>query len=191
MMLTGLREARPDLNLDSYPTPAGRQTLDVIGSLCDSGITSELRKLGTRWFDILLSSSLDTEQFRRAVTEYMEVPLAARFAAHGVDFPAHSNRSIRCGGEDTVDEIVHGSVHLRVEVGMFVVADDGVGQSCRIVHGQNGIRGHPPRLRACAHSTCAPGPGVLDSINGRSSVRSIVIAPSGSPAPGGAASHIR
>ncbi|MCX4097162.1 lipase family protein [Nocardia sp. alder85J] len=71
MILAGLRAARPDLNVNDYLTPLGRELLDGIGGLCLLDIADRTKdiKIGT-----LLSRPLGDDDFRSAIEEYMEVP---------------------------------------------------------------------------------------------------------------------
>ncbi|WP_216893801.1 lipase family protein [Nocardia alni] len=109
MILVGLRETHPEVNVDSYLSPRGRELVDGIGGLCLRDIVS--RAHGASIGD-LLSRQLTTPAFHTALASYMAVPtsgynapillltnatdtqvpsplhaaLAAQFAANGVDF---------------------------------------------------------------------------------------------------------
>ncbi|WP_194838667.1 alpha/beta fold hydrolase [Nocardia sp. XZ_19_369] len=108
-ILAGLRAARPDVHVDQYLTPQGREVLDSVGTLCLDGITERVRGLGV---GDLLARPLADEPIRSALDTYLTVPtsgydapillllnitdtvvpsplhaaLAAQFAANGVDF---------------------------------------------------------------------------------------------------------
>lgn len=108
-MLVGLRETRPDLDMDSYLTPRGREVFDQAGSLCFMDIMKITNGLSV---GDLLARPLADPRFRAAITDYMAVPvngydepillllnltdvtvpsplhvaLAGQFAANGVDF---------------------------------------------------------------------------------------------------------
>jgi len=109
MSLVGLREAHPEVNVEGYLSPHGRDLLDSIGTLCLRDIIDRTRNAS---LGDLLSRQLTTPSFRTALTSYMAVPtsgynapilmltnatdttvpspfhatLAAQFAANGVDF---------------------------------------------------------------------------------------------------------
>ncbi|KZM71857.1 lipase family protein [Nocardia terpenica] len=109
MTLAGLRESRPDLDVNGYLSPRGREVLDSIGDLCLDRIID--RTNGVSLGD-MLAKPLGDDRFRTALTDYMAVPtsgydapilllvnatdttvpsplhaaLAAQFAANGVDF---------------------------------------------------------------------------------------------------------
>ncbi|MFI6868362.1 lipase family protein [Nocardia sp. NPDC050406] len=108
-MLVGLRATHPELDLDSYLTPLGRQIFDEAGAECFDGI---IRAVDGASVGDLLARPLGDDRFRAAVAEYMTVPttgydapillllnatdmvvpsplhaaLAAQFAANGVNF---------------------------------------------------------------------------------------------------------
>lgn len=108
-MLAGLRATHPEIDLDSYLTPVGRQILDEAGSECFGDI---VKVAGTASVGDMLARPLADERFRAAIAEYMTVPtsgydapillllnatdmvvpsplhaaLAAQFAANGVDY---------------------------------------------------------------------------------------------------------
>lgn len=107
-VLVGMRETRPDIDVDSYLSPRGRQLLDSIGSLCLDGMIAQVN--GASLGD-LLSRPLGDPRFTAALTDYLAVPtsgydapillllnatdrtvpsplhaaLAAQLAANGVD----------------------------------------------------------------------------------------------------------
>ncbi|PXX68567.1 secretory lipase [Nocardia tenerifensis] len=108
-ILAGLRAARPDVPVEQYLTPKGREVLDSVGALCLDGITDRVRGLGV---GDLLARPLAEEPIRSALDAYLTVPtsgydapillllnitdttvpsplhaaLAAQLAANGVDF---------------------------------------------------------------------------------------------------------
>lgn len=108
-MLVGLRETHPDLDLNSYLTPRGREVFDQAGSLCFADIMKVTDGLS---IGDMLARPLGDDRFRAAMADYMTVPtsgydapillllnltdtvvpsplhvaLAAQFAANGVDF---------------------------------------------------------------------------------------------------------
>ncbi len=107
-ILVGLRETRPDIDVNSYLSPRGRQLLDSIGTLCLDKMVEQVKGLP---LGQLFSRPLGDPQFTAALTDYMAVPtsgydapillllnatdrtvpsplhaaLAAQFAAGGVD----------------------------------------------------------------------------------------------------------
>ncbi|MFF0492145.1 lipase family protein [Nocardia sp. NPDC004068] len=109
MMLVGLRAAHPELDIDGYLTPLGRDILETIATQCLPQIGARLRGMA---IGDLLSKPLSDERFRRTVADYLAVPtdgydapilllfntadlvvpsplhatLAAQFAAHGVAY---------------------------------------------------------------------------------------------------------
>ncbi|MBF6131543.1 alpha/beta fold hydrolase [Nocardia otitidiscaviarum] len=108
-MFAGLRDTRPELDLNSYLTPRGRQVLDDASGLCFDGIMKVVDGISV---GEMLARPLADERFRAAVTDYMAVPtsgydapillllnatdkvvpsplhaaLAAQFTANGVDY---------------------------------------------------------------------------------------------------------
>ncbi|RDI66760.1 lipase family protein [Nocardia pseudobrasiliensis] len=108
-ILAGLREARPDLDVDGYLSPRGREIVDTVGGLCLDAISDRVRGVS---IGEMLSRPLTDPAFRAALTAYMAVPtsgydapillllnaadltvpsplhatLAAQFAANRVDF---------------------------------------------------------------------------------------------------------
>ncbi|WP_040812655.1 alpha/beta fold hydrolase [Nocardia concava] len=108
-MLAGLRATHPEVNLDSYLTPRGKQAVDASQSLCFLDIMKVVDGLS---IGDMLSRPLNDPTFQAAMSEYMTVPvngydapilllvntndttvpsplhaaLAAQFAANGVDF---------------------------------------------------------------------------------------------------------
>ncbi|WP_330184938.1 lipase family protein [Nocardia sp. NBC_01503] len=108
-MLVGLRETHPELDLNSYLTPRGREIFDQAGGLCFNDIMKAVDGVSV---GEMLARPLGDERFRAAINEYMTVPtsgynapillllnvtdmvvpsplhaaLAAQFAANGVDF---------------------------------------------------------------------------------------------------------
>ncbi|MEC3951861.1 alpha/beta fold hydrolase [Nocardia sp. CDC153] len=108
-MLAGLRATHPEVDVDSYLTPRGKQAVDASQSLCFVDIMKVVDGMG---IGDMLSRPIDDPVFQAAMTEYMAVPtsgydapillllntndttvpsplhaaLAAQFAANGVDF---------------------------------------------------------------------------------------------------------
>lgn len=108
-MLAGLRDTHPEVDVDSYLTPRGKQALDESQSLCFLAIMKVVDGMG---IGDMLSRPLNDPVFQTAMNEYMTVPvngydapillllnatdttvpsplhaaLAAQFAANGVDF---------------------------------------------------------------------------------------------------------
>lgn len=108
-MLAGLRDTHPEVDVDSYLTPRGKQALDESQSLCFLDIMKVVDGMG---IGDMLSRPLNDPVFQTAMNEYMTVPvngydapillllnatdttvpsplhaaLAAQFAANGVDF---------------------------------------------------------------------------------------------------------
>nr|WP_230329808.1 alpha/beta fold hydrolase [Nocardia aurantiaca] len=108
-MLAGLRDTHPEIDVDSYLTPRGRQAVDASQSLCFADIMKVVDGMG---IGDMLSRPLNTPAFQAAMSEYMTVPvngydapilllvntndttvpsplhaaLAAQFAANGVNF---------------------------------------------------------------------------------------------------------
>ncbi|MVU83037.1 alpha/beta fold hydrolase [Nocardia sp. ET3-3] len=108
-MLAGLRATHPEVDVDSYLTPRGKQAVDASQSLCFLDIMKVVDGMG---IGDMLSRPLNDPAFQAAMTEYMQVPvngydapillllntndttvpsplhaaLAAQFAANGVDF---------------------------------------------------------------------------------------------------------
>ncbi|WP_067817979.1 alpha/beta fold hydrolase [Nocardia inohanensis] len=108
-IMAGLRATHPELDLDSYLTPRGKQTLDRISGLCFRDIMTEVQGMS---IGDLVNKPLNDDRFRTAIDTYMTVPtsgydapillllntnditvpsplhaaLAAQFAANGVDF---------------------------------------------------------------------------------------------------------
>ncbi|MBL1079530.1 alpha/beta fold hydrolase [Nocardia sp. 2] len=118
-MFVGLRETRPELDMNSYLTPRGRDILDRAGSMCFGDImkVADGVSLGE-----MLSRPLSDERFRSAIADYMAIPatgydapillllntndltvpaplhaaLAAQFAAAGVDFGTVVGNGTHC-----------------------------------------------------------------------------------------------
>ncbi|GAB0103837.1 prolyl oligopeptidase family serine peptidase [Nocardia sp. JMUB6875] len=108
-MLAGLRATHPEVDVDSYLTPRGKQAVDASQSLCFADIMKVVDGLS---IGDMLSRPLNDPTFQAAMSEYMTVPvngydapilllvntndttvpsplhaaLAAQFAANGVDF---------------------------------------------------------------------------------------------------------
>ncbi|MFC9996024.1 lipase family protein [Nocardia sp. NPDC127526] len=72
-MLVGLRETHPELDVDSYLTPRGRQVLDDSSALCFLDIMKSVEGMS---IGEMLSRPLDDPRFRAAVDEYMMLPTA-------------------------------------------------------------------------------------------------------------------
>ncbi|MBF6330666.1 alpha/beta fold hydrolase [Nocardia transvalensis] len=70
-ILSGLRETRPDVNVDSYLSPRGKEILDSIGGLCLDRITDRVQGVS---IGSLLSRPLTDDHFRTALASYMAVP---------------------------------------------------------------------------------------------------------------------
>ncbi|MEV6429223.1 lipase family protein [Nocardia sp. NPDC051463] len=70
-ILAGLREARPDLDVNGYLTPLGRSVLDDIGTECLDTIIARVRGLGV---GELMARPLSDERMRAALDAYMTVP---------------------------------------------------------------------------------------------------------------------
>ncbi|MBB5912735.1 dienelactone hydrolase [Nocardia transvalensis] len=70
-ILVGLREARPDVDVDSYLSPRGREILDGIGGLCLDRMIDEVN--GATVGD-LLSRPLTDPVVSAALADYMGVP---------------------------------------------------------------------------------------------------------------------
>ncbi|AHH21428.1 putative secretory lipase [Nocardia nova SH22a] len=107
-ILAGLREARPDIDVNSYLSPQGRQLIDNVGTLC---LDKMIQQVNGLTLGQLLSRQLSDPQFTAALNDYMAVPvsgydapillllnatdktvpsplhgaLVAQFAANGVD----------------------------------------------------------------------------------------------------------
>jgi dienelactone hydrolase len=73
MTLLGLRETRPDVNVNGYLSPQGRSVVDSIGTLCLDKIIDRVQGMTVGG---LLSRQLPYEPFRAALTNYMAVPAA-------------------------------------------------------------------------------------------------------------------
>ncbi|MQY29855.1 lipase family protein [Nocardia aurantia] len=71
MMLAGLRSSHPELGLDSYLTPRGRDLVDAVGGLCLPAVGA--RATGMALGD-LFARPLDDDRIRAAVASYMAVP---------------------------------------------------------------------------------------------------------------------
>ncbi|MEV0248063.1 lipase family protein [Nocardia sp. NPDC050712] len=110
-ILAGMRAARPDLDIDSYLSPRGREVVDGANGKCLDTIIEEMDGIGV---GDLLARPLSDDRFRAALADYMALPtngydapillllnaadtvvpsplhaaLAAQFAANGVDFQA-------------------------------------------------------------------------------------------------------
>ncbi|MEV5651336.1 lipase family protein [Nocardia sp. NPDC052254] len=107
-ILVGLRETRPDIDVNSYLSPSGRRLLDSIEAACLDKMVQQVKGLP---LGQLFSRPLGDPQFTAALTDYMAIPtsgynapillllnatdktvpsplhaaLAAQFAANGVD----------------------------------------------------------------------------------------------------------
>ncbi|NKY88670.1 alpha/beta fold hydrolase [Nocardia veterana] len=107
-VLVGLRETRPDIDVDSYLSPRGRELLDSIGALC---LDKMIDQVAGSSLGALLAKPLGDPRFTAALTDYLAVPtsgydapillllnatdktvpsplhaaLAAQLAANGVD----------------------------------------------------------------------------------------------------------
>ncbi|WP_280370159.1 lipase family protein [Nocardia wallacei] len=70
-ILYGLRSSRPDLDVDSYLTSYGRETVDTAESLCSSELREKLTRTGP---DTLLAKPLPGSALASALTDYMQIP---------------------------------------------------------------------------------------------------------------------
>ncbi|WP_227979850.1 lipase family protein [Nocardia spumae] len=70
-VLVGMREARPDIDVNGYLSPRGRELVDGIGSLCLDGMIA--RTNGASLGD-LLAKPLGDPVFTAALTDYLAVP---------------------------------------------------------------------------------------------------------------------
>ena len=68
-VLAGLREARPDLDVDSYLTPLGRSEVDTVESTCPGDLRTHHGSVGA----LLARPIAGTEMFD-ALTQYLAVP---------------------------------------------------------------------------------------------------------------------
>lgn len=119
MVLVGLRETHPEVEVNSYLSPRGRTLVDGIGDLCLGAI---MRRANGATVGDLLSRQLTTDLLRTALVSYMAVPtsgydapillltnandttvpaplhatLAAQLAAGGVDFRTIVGRGSHC-----------------------------------------------------------------------------------------------
>ncbi|MFE3053456.1 alpha/beta fold hydrolase [Nocardia sp. NPDC059239] len=71
-MLAGLRATHPEVDVDSYLTPRGKQAVDASESLCFADIMKVVDGMG---IGDMLSRPLDTPEFQAAMSEYMAVPV--------------------------------------------------------------------------------------------------------------------
>ncbi|MQY19636.1 lipase family protein [Nocardia macrotermitis] len=119
MILTGLRETHPEVDVNSYLSPRGRDLVDSIGNLCLRDI---MRRTDGSTIGDLLSRQLTTPTFHAALASYMAVAttgydapillltnatdttvpaplhatLAAQFLAGGVDFHTVVGHGTHC-----------------------------------------------------------------------------------------------
>ncbi|WP_067533669.1 lipase family protein [Nocardia crassostreae] len=70
-ILAGLRAVHPELDVDGYLTPRGREIVDAAGSRCYYDIA---RSVGGASVGELLSRTLDDPTFRATIDEYMRIP---------------------------------------------------------------------------------------------------------------------
>ncbi|MFE3191794.1 lipase family protein [Nocardia sp. NPDC059240] len=71
-MLAGLRATHPEVDVDSYLTPRGKQVVDDSQSLCFVDIMKVVDGMG---IGDMLSRPLNTPEFQAAMSDYMEVPV--------------------------------------------------------------------------------------------------------------------
>ncbi|WP_067670480.1 lipase family protein [Nocardia miyunensis] len=106
MILTGLRETHPRVDVDSYLTPRGRDLVDGIGDLCLGAI---MRRAAGATVGDLLSRQLTTDTFSTALTSYMAVPTS------GYDAPI---LLLTNAADTTVPSPLHAAL-----IAQFVAAD--------------------------------------------------------------------
>ncbi|MFD4368110.1 lipase family protein [Rhodococcus sp. NPDC058521] len=70
-ILAGMRAAQPHLDVNSYLTPLGAELVDSAESLCYDDQAARVEGVAT---GALLSRSLNTPEFRSAITDYLAVP---------------------------------------------------------------------------------------------------------------------
>ncbi|MFE3291276.1 lipase family protein [Rhodococcus sp. NPDC059234] len=84
-VVDGLKVARPDLPIDDYLTPAGRELVKVSETMC---FVPLLKRAGTFGVGEMLSRPLDTPQIRSALRDYLAVPTTGYdrpvFIGHGL-----------------------------------------------------------------------------------------------------------
>ncbi|WP_435531037.1 lipase family protein [Rhodococcus spelaei] len=84
-VIDGLKVARPDLPIDDYLTPAGRELVKASETMC---FVPLLKHAGTLGVGEMLSRPLDNEQVRSALRDYLAVPTTGYdrpvFVGHGL-----------------------------------------------------------------------------------------------------------
>lgn len=83
-IVDGLRVARPDLPIDDYLTPAGRELVKTSETMCFLPLHKQASTLGV---GEMISRPLDNEMFRSALRDYLAVPTTGYdrpvFIGHG------------------------------------------------------------------------------------------------------------
>ncbi|MEU8896362.1 lipase family protein [Nocardia sp. NPDC048505] len=118
-ILAGLRQARPDVDVDSYLTPLGKSVLDDVETECFGEVYARVKGLG---LGELMAKPLSDARIRAALDDYLTVPtsgydapilllvnvtdkvvpsplhgaLVAQFAANGVGFETITGTGEHC-----------------------------------------------------------------------------------------------
>ncbi|WP_433661815.1 alpha/beta fold hydrolase [Nocardia sp. CA-128927] len=129
-VLVGMRAARPEVNVDSYLTPRGREVLDSISVLCQDKILERVQGVG---ISDILSKPLTDEHFRAVIADYMGVPTSGYNAPIllllnatdiAVPAPLHAALVARFAANHVDHKVVVGTgLHLQINQAMGAAID--------------------------------------------------------------------
>ncbi|MFC9996023.1 lipase family protein [Nocardia sp. NPDC127526] len=130
-ILAGLREVHPELDVDGYLTPRGRDVLDAAASQCYYDIA---RTVGGSAIGELLARPLDDPGFRAAVDAYMRIPtsgytapilLLLNAADYVVPSPLHAALAAQFSAAGVNYETVVGTgPHVQLSPQMYAAMDE-------------------------------------------------------------------
>ncbi|GAB2644358.1 lipase family protein [Nocardia goodfellowii] len=137
-ILAGLRQARPDVDVDSYLTPLGKSVLDDVSSQCFGDIYARVRGLGV---GELMARPLSDARIRAAINDYLTVPTS------GYDAPILLLINVT---DQTVPSPLHGALAAQLAAnGVGFDAITGTGQHCELNPAMlAGIDGFLARIKA-------------------------------------------
>ncbi|MEV6277898.1 alpha/beta fold hydrolase [Nocardia sp. NPDC051832] len=120
-ILAGLRQARPDVDVDSYLTPLGKSVLDDAGTQCFGDIYARVQGLS---IGELMAKPLADDRIRTALNDYMTVPTA------GYDAPILLLINVT---DKTVPSPLHGALVAQLAAnGENFHTITGTGQHCEL-----------------------------------------------------------
>ncbi|MFC9893654.1 alpha/beta fold hydrolase [Nocardia sp. NPDC127579] len=120
-ILAGLREARPDVDVDSYLTPLGKSVLDEASSECIGDIFARVKGMG---IGELMAKPLSDNRIRSALNDYLTVPTS------GYDAPILLLINVT---DTVVPSPLHGALVAQLAAnGVGFETITGTGQHCEL-----------------------------------------------------------